>query len=1092
MQSLLKRMIPIIVLSFILPILSIADEKPEIFIQMGHPSQIVSVAFSPDGRYVLSGSYDKTIKLWEVTTGREIRTFKGHLDLVYSVAFNPDGRFLISGSKDGTIRLWEVSTGKQVRTWRGHEAGVYSLAFSSDGHYILSGGVEYKADIKLWEAATGKLVRSFIGHSDLVYSVAFSPDGRYALSGSQDHTAKLWEVNTGKQIRTFNGHSNNVRSVAFSPDGHYALTGSVDKTVKLWEVATGKELRTFLGHTSNVNCVAFSPDGRYAFSGSIAAGVNKLWEVATGNEVRTLKHQERRKIYNSALSAAFSPDGRYLLTGHTFFLTLWEVATGREIRAFEGPSNAVNAAIFSPDGRYAIAANTGYPATFWEVTTGREARTLQEDKGSATSMAFSPDGRHVFSSGWDKAVTVWEAATGRQIRTFPLRVNIPMFFTFSRDGRYVIVGHGHALTLWEVATGREIRTFAGHSNLVLTAAFSPDGRYVLSGSFDKTVRLWEIETGRQVRMIEVHDSKVDSVAFSPDGHYALSAGADYMIKLWEVATGKEMRTLQGHSNSITSLAFSPDGRYALSGSWDETLRLWEVATGRQVWTFQGYSGAVQSVAFSPDSRYTLSGHYNGSIKILNAADGSEICMMAKFRDGEWTAFTPEGYFNASKNGPAYISVRTSNRIFGLDQFYDVFYRPDIVEAKLKGEDIGLLASTNLEEALINPPPVVEFVQVPSESADTSVKISYKITSTGGGIGEVRLFHNGKLIQSDGFYRQAKVAPTDKTNTLLTVNSRAIKDYLRSVVLAPRKEDKLSLIESAPKGDVYEGTITVDAISGENDIGLAAFNRNNSVQSILKTATFKSTIKQDDPHLYVVAVGIDEYKAAENNLKYAVKDAESITRMLRERSKTQYKPESIHIITLKNADATKINIIKKINELSKIIKPDDVFVLFIASHGVFQSGLYSIVTHDYSGNLNNSNLISSNEIMEISKTMKALTQIFILDTCHAGGLDNFVSGLYDARMTVMARNMGLHMFASASSTQEALDGYKGKNGMFTYMLLEGLNNNRNADTNKDSKVSIYELGSYAKEQTTKYSKESGHTQTPVVNNFGKDISMYVIR
>ncbi|MBI4633745.1 MAG: caspase family protein [Deltaproteobacteria bacterium] len=1091
MQSLLKRIIPIIVLSFILPILSIADEKPEIFIQMGHPSQIASVAFSPDGRYALSGSYDKTIKLWEVGTGREIRTFKGHSDFVNSVAFGPDGRCLISGSKDGSIRLWEVSTGKQVRTWRGHEAGVYSLAFSSDGRYILSGGVEYKAHMKLWEAATGKLVRSFSGHSDLVYSVAFSPDGRYAISGSQDHTAKLWEVGTGRGILTFKGHSNNVRSVAFSPDGRYALSGSTDKTVKIWEVATGRELRTFLGHTSYVNCVAFSPDGHYVFSAS-HEGVSKLWEAATGNEVRTFRYQDRRKINNSAISVAFSPDGRYLLTGHTFIMGLWEIATGREVITFEGPSNSVNAAIFSPDGRYAIVANTGYPATFWEVTIGRELRILQGDKGTITSMVFSPDGRYVLSGGYGKAVTVWEAATGRQVSTFPINLKIPIFYTFSHDGQHVIVGHEHLLTIWEVATGKEIRTFRGHSNRVRKAAFSPDGRYVLSDSFDNTVRLWETLTGRQVWIYEEQGNWLDAVAFSPDGHYALTTAFDNMIKLREVATGKEMRTLQGHSGSISSLAFSPDVKYILSGSWDETLRLWEVATGRQVWTFQGYSGAVQSVAFSPDGRYVLVGYFNGSIKLLNAIDGNEVCMLAKFRDGEWTAFTPEGYFNASKNGPAYINVRIGNRVFGLDQFYDVFYRPDIVEAKLKGEDIRMLAPTNLEEALLNPPPVVEFVQVPSESADTSVKISYKITSTGGGIGEVRLFHNGKLIQSDGFYRQTKVAPTNKTNTLLAFNSRAIKDYLRSVALVSRKEDKLSLIESAPKGDIYEGTITVDAISGENDIGLAAFNRNNSVQSILKTATFKSTVKQDDPHLYVVAVGIDEYKAVENNLKYAVKDAESITRMLQERSKTQYKPESIHIITLKNADATKINIINKINELSKIIKPDDVFVLFMASHGVLQSGLYSIVTHDYSGNLNNNNLINSNEIMEISKIMKALTQIFILDTCHAGGLDNFVSGLYDARMTVMARNMGLHMFASASSTQEALDGYKGKHGMFTYMLLEGLNNNRNADTNKDSKVSIYELGSYAKEQTTKYSKESGHTQTPVVNNFGKDLSVYVIR
>ncbi len=810
-----------------------AEEKPEIFVQMGHFGPIYSVTFSPDGKYAMSGCADNTMKLWDVASAREIRTFRGHSYYVRSVAFSPDGKHVMSGSADNTMKLWDVDTGKEIRT--------------------------------------------FQGHSSEVYSVVFSPNGKYALSGSRDNTMKLWDVDTGKEIRTFQGHSNYVVSVAFSPNGKYALSGSGDKTMKLWNITTGQMVRTFKGHSNYLHSVAFSPDGRHALSGS----------------------------------------------------------------------------------------------------------------GDKT------------------------------------------------------------MKLWDVATGKMLRTFKGLLGDVHSVAFSPDGKRALSGCYDDKIKLWDVATGKMVRTFQGHLDDINSITFSPDGKYALSASADYSVKLWDIATGGEPRTFTGHTGDVRSVAFSPDGKYALSGSYDDTVKLWDIATG------------------------------------------DEICANVEFHDGQWVVITNEGYFNASKNGPAHLNVRLGNRVFGLDQFYDVFYRPDIVQAKLKGEDITALAATNLEEALKNPPPAVDFVNAPEQSSAERVTIRYKITSTGGGIGEVRIFDNGKLVQSDGYYREAKRAPAEKS-TLLAYDTRAISDELRGVTLEYKNEGKTSFIEASPKGSVYEGTVTVEAISGENEIGLAAFNKNNTVQSILKTATFTSTIKPQDPHLYVLAVGIDEYKAAESNLKYAVKDAQSIAEKLKEQSATQYKPQNIHVATLSNTEATKTNIIHKISDLSATIKPTDVFILFIASHGVLKSGLYSIVTHDYDGSLNSGNLINSNEIMEISKNVKALTQIFILDTCHAGGLDNFVSGLYDARMTVLARNMGLHMFASASSAQEAMDGYQGKNGMFTYTLLEGLNNNRAADLNNDGKVSIYELGSYAREQTVRYSKESNHSQTPVINDFGKDIVVYMIR
>ncbi|MFN6275813.1 MAG: protein kinase domain-containing protein [Microcystis sp.] len=284
----------------------------------GHSNVVWSVAYSPDGRYLASGSWDKTIKIWEVATGKQLRTLTGHSDWVNLVVYSPDGRYLASGSYDKTIKIWEVATGKQLRTLNGHSDWVKSVVYSPDGRYLASGDGDNT--IKIWEVATGKELRTLTGHSDPVLSVVYSPDGRYLASGSSDETIKIWEVATGKELRTLTGHSGTVDSLAYSPDGRYLASGSSDKTIKIWEVATGKELRTLTGHSDWVSSVVYSPDGRYLASASSDKTI-KIWEVATGKELRTLTgHSE------AVYSVVYSPDGRYLASGSSDkTIKIWRV-----------------------------------------------------------------------------------------------------------------------------------------------------------------------------------------------------------------------------------------------------------------------------------------------------------------------------------------------------------------------------------------------------------------------------------------------------------------------------------------------------------------------------------------------------------------------------------------------------------------------------------------------------------------------------------------------------------------------------------------------------------------------------------------------
>ncbi|BAY37882.1 serine/threonine protein kinase with WD-40 repeats [Nostoc sp. NIES-2111] len=273
----------------------------------GHSSDVNSVAFSPDGQFLASGSDDKTIKVWNLRTREKIHTFKGHSGWIWAVAIAPDGKTLASAGADKTIKLWNLTTGEQIRHFQGHSQGVASIAFSPDGKTLASGSLD--KTIKLWDLATGKEVRTLTGNGSEVASIAFSPDGKTLASGSWDKTIKVWNLATSKEIRTLKGHSDLVISVAFSPDGKMLASGSKDKTIRLWNLATGETIHTLKGHSDKVNSVAYVRNHPAIVSGSNDNTI-KLWNPTTGEIIRTLK-RDSGYIY----SVAISPDGRNLASG---------------------------------------------------------------------------------------------------------------------------------------------------------------------------------------------------------------------------------------------------------------------------------------------------------------------------------------------------------------------------------------------------------------------------------------------------------------------------------------------------------------------------------------------------------------------------------------------------------------------------------------------------------------------------------------------------------------------------------------------------------------------------------------------------------
>ena len=778
----------------------------------------------------------------------------------------------------------------------------------------------------------------------------------------------------------------------------------------------------------------------------------------------------------------------------------------------------VTSVAYSPDAKGAASGDFDDAMWFWDIEAGRLVKKIKMPTGRICKVKYSADGKTIVTGDNDGFIRFWDAKTGAQTKQFS-GYSCPLAsddITLSSDGKYLFFSHSFWNSIYrllDTQTGRILRDFEDSRY----GAISPDSRYVYlerrsKGQGDDDSGLVNIGTGNTLWKTSSPRSLGNFSLFSPDGRYVLSSKVrtppgsiisfifDTRIRLLEVSTGLEVKSFNLPSY-LTNASFFPDGRHFISASLATSKLLgdyidfqtWDVQTGAMIRQFSfsdietNKSLTNPIPAFSPDNRFVLA--YAGpSLKLLDTSTGTEIVSFIGFEDGEWLVITSEGYYNSSEKGAEYLRVKVGEKSYSVDSFYDVFYRPDIVAAKLRGEDIKDLITITMKDAIKSPPPVVEINPISSSPTSPKTKVCYNVKSTGGGIGEVRLFHNGKLIESDGYYKEAAKTVTEKTQ-LAKLDSKTIYEDMRSVKIKEKTE--ISQITTKTKGEAFNDCKEIEAISGENEISITAFNKDNTVQGYMQTAKFTSAVKQEDPHLYILSIGIDQYKDNTINLKYAVKDSKDIEEKILKQAETLYKPQDIHYELLTDSNATKTNITSKITELSKKIKPTDSFILFAAGHGVLLQNQYYMLTHDFDGKVNDNNLISSNEIVEFSKKIKSLSQLFIFDTCHAGGVDYIVSGLYDARMSVLAKKMGLHIYASANDKQSALDGYQG-NGLFTYTLLDGLNNKREADKNQDKQISLTELGEYSKQTTGEISKKIGHQQTPLIINFGKDNAVYELR
>jgi WD40 repeat protein/tRNA A-37 threonylcarbamoyl transferase component Bud32 len=596
---------------------------------------VTRVAFSPDGRRIATGSWDRTVRVWDTHKGQEVLSLTGHTGPVLSVAFSPDGRRIASASIDGTVKVWDAHQGQEVLSLEGHTGPVKSVAVSSDGQRIATASVD--RTVKVWDAHKGQLLLSLKGHTDSVTGVAFSPDDRRLASASGDRTVRVWDAHTGQQLLSLTGHMSTVESVAFSPDGQRLASASQDRTVQVWDAHNGQWLLSYKGHTHPVTSVAFSPDGQRLASASSDQTV-KLWDAHTGQLLFSLTGHT-----DFVTGVAFSPESQRIASaGRDGTVKVWAAHNGQQVLSLTGHTSAVESVAFSPDGQRLASASQDQTVKVWDAHKGRLLLSLTGHTGWVRSMAFSPDGRRIASGA--RTVKVWDAHKAQLLLSLPMDLGAVESVAFSPDGQRIASASSDGMVkVWDARNGQRILSLTRQPGSVRSVAFSPDGQRLATAGGDRTVKVWDAHKGHQVLSLTGHTIGATSVAFSPDGGRIATAGYDGTVKVWDAQNGHEIHSLTGHTGLVSSVAFSPDGQRIATAGGDRTVKVWDTWKGQEVLSLTGHTDRVLSVAFSPDGKRLASASYDRTLKVWDAHQDQLVrSLNGHTRLVTSVAFSPDG------------------------------------------------------------------------------------------------------------------------------------------------------------------------------------------------------------------------------------------------------------------------------------------------------------------------------------------------------------------------------------------------------------------------------------------------------------------
>jgi WD40 repeat protein len=661
-----------------------AKEPAKTVVSWGHSDSVYAVALSPNGKYLASGSWNGTVILWDIQSGRVIRTFSQFPNRIQTLTFSNDSKLLFSGST--IIKIWDISNGQEIKTIGNDLKLITHVGISPDQKYALL--AEQGGTINLVDISSGKTLQIFPGDNSDILSFGFSADGEYVATGNSKRI-NIWDIKQTKLVHIYIGHTKDITCIAFSPDGKYILSGGSDKTVILWDILSGKILRKWTNFSGELRCISFSPDGKSFLTGTWDKEI-QLWSIEKGSKIKSyIGHT------NGIAALTFFEDGKNFVSGSSDnTIRIWDITSGKTIKTLPGHQNQVRAVAFSHDGHYIITTGMDHLIRIWDKENGQLIQSFDAHSERVDSIALSSDNQYIISGSWDKSARLWLLKNGKMMKKFPHEMTVSSV-DFLNERQQIVTGSGGTVRIWDIKSGHLVKTLAGYADGVLALSCSPDERFLVSGHYNGSLILWDLTSGKAICSMLESDGKpictsfatvvdgklipfnmpkysIQSVVFSNDGKYICAGSSDGMVRIWDITNGQLIKKFVGDPEWVEVVAFSRNNQQVIVGG-HRGLKIFDINTGQILKVLLEQTEPVDALAVSTDGENFISGSWDGSVKLWDYKTSRELASFYGFPDNEWMVITPEGYYNGSPNAKKYLYFDDNGNLTPINDDYERKY-----------------------------------------------------------------------------------------------------------------------------------------------------------------------------------------------------------------------------------------------------------------------------------------------------------------------------------------------------------------------------------------------------------------------------------